>query len=403
VVIHPPVTPGQHGGGKLPTPPKPVDPRHVINPAKNGDGRANVPPTTHNGQPIAQKPLVNKNGRLVPPGDKHIGIITDRGMIGNINGIQGHWNNRDHGYGWYNWNGQLVGHHYDQFGFHWWGFYVGDSYFWTRYYNNMYWWWDPYFHRWCWQNGSSWWWQDSNGVVYIVIDGQYYEYQDNGGTVVVVPDPTQPVDVPPGPADPAQPVSYYSADGTRLVTIDPTDGSAYLYDATVTDPSDPRSQGRLLGTGVSSAQFTYSTAADGTTIVPLQINLTFSDGVTTAVADPNGEREVSLPGDGTAVLYNLDDSTVSPVTLSQQASSVSLIDQAGQDSAGENEQLLVQIVVAQQDGTTAAFDEDGNSAGNSFSASPTSLRQPAAQIQSMQQHVRSSGVLKALQNGAFGW
>jgi hypothetical protein len=399
VVIHPPVTPG-HGGGKMPTPPKPVDPNHMINPARNGDGRAIQPPTSRNGQPITQKPLVNKNGRLIPPGSKNIGIINGKGMIGNINGIQGHWNDGDHGYGWYNWNGQLVGHHYDEFGYHWWGFYIGDAYFWTRYYNNMYWWWDPYWHRWCWQNGSSWWWQDVNGVMYIVIDGNYYQYQDDNGTVVVVPDPTQPVDVPPGPVDPSQPASYYSADGTRFVTIDPTDGSAYLYDATVADPSDPRAQGRLLATGVSSVQFGY--ASDGSQSLQ-QIDLTFSDGITTAVADPNGDRLITLPGDGTAVLTNLDDATVAPVTLSQEASSVSLIDQAGQDASGENGQVLRQIVVAQQDGTTATFDQDGNAAGNSLQLRRAALREPAAQVRTMQQHVRGSEALKALQGGSFSW
>jgi hypothetical protein len=394
VVIHPPVTPG-HGGGRMPTPPKPVDPGHVINPAKNGDGRAVTPPTSHNGKPIAQRPLVNKDGRLIPPTSKNIGIINDRRMVGNINGIQGHWNRNDHGYGWYNWNGQLVGHHYDEFGYHWWGFYIGDAYFWTRYYNNMYWWYDPYWHRWCWQNGSSWWWQDANGVVYIVIDGRYYEYQDNGGTVVVVPDPTQPVDVPPGPVAPSQPASYYSADGTRLVTIDPTDGSAYLYDATVTDPSDPRSQGRFLGTGVGSVQFVVAT--DGSASLQ-QIGLTFTDGITTAAVDPNGEREVTLPGDGTAVLTNLEDDSAAPLTLSQEAASITLIDQPGQDSAGESEQVLQQIVVNQQDGTTATFDQDGNPAGGQFQAAPTAYRPPASAARTLQQHVQNSAAFRSLQN-----
>jgi hypothetical protein len=385
----------------LPTPPKPIDAGHRIDPTRNGTGSAVVPPTSHNGQAITQKPLVNKNGRLIPPGSKNIGIIGDKGMIGNINGIQGHWNNNDHGYGWYNWNGQLVGHHYDEFGYHWWGFYIGDAYFWTRYYNSMYWWWDPYFNRWCWLNGSSWWWQDDNGIIYIVIDGVYYQYQDNGGTVVIVPDPSAPVVVPPGPAAPSQPASFYSADGTRFVTIDPTDGSAYLYDATVTDASDPRAQGRLLGTGVSSAQFGY--ASDGATLQ--QINLAFSDGVTTAVVDPNGEREVQLPGDGTAVLSNLDDATVSPVTLSQEASSVSLVDQPGQDASGENEQVLAQILVAQQDGSTAAFDRDGNPADSSLAlkASPASFRRtPAQTSQTLQQRMQASAAFRALQSG-FSW
>jgi hypothetical protein len=368
-----------------------------MDPSRNGDNHAIKPPSG-----LPQKPYTDGHGRQLPPSNDHIRVIGDHGVQDHLRGVQNGWDRNDHGYHHDTWGGHDMWHHYDEFGFHWWGFYIGNYYFWTRYDNGMYWWFDPYWHRWCWLNGPSWWWQDVNGVIYIVIDGVYYQYQDDNGTVVVVPDPAPPVDVPPGPPAPSQPASYYSADATRFVTIDPTDGSAYLYDATVADASDPRAQGRLLGTGVSTVQFAYSTAADGTTQVLQQINLSFSDGVTTAVVDPNGEREVQLPGDGTAVLNNLDDSTVSPVTLSQIASSVTLVDQPGQDSAGENEQVLQQIVVNQQDGTTATFDQDGNSADGSLqlNASPTALRQPAAQTVS--QHMQNSAAFRALQGG-FSW
>ena len=378
----------------MPTPPKPVDPGHRMDPSRNGDGRAVTPPS---GQP--QKPYVNQHGRQIPPSSDHVRVISDPKIQDRMRHDQDGWNRNDHGYHWNDWDGRRICHHYDEFGYHWWGFYLGDVYFWTRYDNGMYWWYDPYWHRWCWLRDDRWYWQNDSGVVYVVIDGNYYQYQDDNGTIVVVPDPTRPVDVPPGPANPNQPASYYSADGTRFVTIDPTDGSAYLYDATVTDQSDPRSQGRLLGTGVSSAQFVYG--ADGSTLA--QINLTFTDGLTTAVVGPNGEREVTLPGDGTAVLTNLDDNTVSPVTLSQQASTVQLIDMPGQDASGESEQLISQIVVVQQDGTSATFDQDGNGAGNSFSASPASLRRPAQQVQTMQQHMLNSAAFKALQGGALPW
>jgi hypothetical protein len=236
--------------------------------------------------------------------------------------------------------------------------------------------------------------------MYLVIDGVYYEYNDANGTYVVVPDPTQPVVTPPGPVTPSLP-TYYSADGTRFVTVDPTSGDAYLYDATITDASDPQAQGIFLATGVSSAQFTYTTASDGTTQVLQQIDLSFTDGTTTAVADPNGQVLVTLPGDGTAVLTDLQDSSVDPVTLSQQAASVTMVDQDAQVS-GEDEQVVQQIVVTQQDGTTAAFDPAGNAANDSLLSVRKPAPQPAQQVQTLQQRMQASPAFRALQNG-FGW
>jgi len=399
--------------------PKPIDAGHRMDPSKNGDNHAIKPPSGEK-----QKPYTNAHGRQIPPSQDHIKVISDGKTLDHMHGIQNGWDRNDHGYHKERWDGHDMWHHYDEFGYHWWGFYIGSVYFWTRYDNDMYWWYDPYWHRWCWMRDNRWWWQDDGGLVYYIgDDGSYDQYQDNDGTIVVTPDPTPPVDVPPGPSEPAAPASFYANDGTRYVTVNADDGTATLYDLTVTDPNDPRIQGRVLATGASSAQFAYddATAADGTpTQVLRQITLSFTDGTTTAVVDPNGEREITLPGDGTAVLSNLDDSTVDQVTLSASAASILLINQPGQDAYGENEQILQQIVVTQTDGSTVTFDwngtqvdstdapapapdDSGNATPIAFrkGAAPATSAASAAQVQTMQQKVMKSPAFQALQN--FSW
>ncbi len=387
--------PGRPGsGGRLPVPPKPLDPGHRLDPNRDGGGRGVQPPSTRDGRPIDQRPLRDGNGRFIPPGSHYNGVLDDRNIAGRIGDVDRGWNRDDHGYGWYDWDGRRLCHHYDQWGYHWWGFYVGSVYFWTRYYNDDYWWYDPYWHRWCWLDNDRWWWQNPDGNVYIVEGGNYYYYRNDGGTVVVVPDQTPPLTPPPGPAAPAQTQSFYSADGTRFITLDPNTGAAYLYDATVADASDPRAKGRFLASGVDSVQFNY---ADGQSQTLQQITLSFSDGMTTAFIDPNGARGVWLEA-SVATLYNLDDPSIAAVTLSQQASSVQMVDQPGQDAYGEQEQILEQIAVVQLDGSTADFDRDGNQTWGQFQ--PSAYREPAGQVESLRRKAQSSEAFQALQNAA---
>ncbi|MFI5350679.1 MAG: hypothetical protein ACHQ2Z_14125, partial [Elusimicrobiota bacterium] len=149
----------------MPTRPK-VDPSHRIDPKQGGDNHAVKPPTSRDGQPVHEKPLQNEHGRAIPPGRDHIGQIDHKDVRDNIHRVQDHWNEHDHDYHWHNWNGMNACHHYDEFGYHWWGFYVGDAYFWTRYYNDGYWWFDPYWHRWVFLRDGRWWWQNPNGGIY---------------------------------------------------------------------------------------------------------------------------------------------------------------------------------------------------------------------------------------------
>jgi len=238
----------------MPTPPK-QDQRQRIDPARGGDNRAVQPPTQRGGRPVTQKPWQDGNGRAIPPGNNHVTIINNTTIVNNITNVQNHWHGGSNGYDWYDWNGRHVCHHYDTWGYHWWGFYIGDVYFWTRYWNDSYWWYDPYWHRWVYQRGGQWWWQGPDGV-YIWTGGWYYRYGPGSGSVIVVPDPTPPVEVPPGDSTPpADQTSVYSADGTRSVQILGDAKDAYLYDLTVADTSDPRAAGRWLARGVQDVKF----------------------------------------------------------------------------------------------------------------------------------------------------
>ena len=235
--------------------PQPRDPGHRIDPSHHGDGRAVHPPTSRDGHPLNHKPLQDAHGRTIAPDRDRASRMDRADFHRNIRGVQDHWDARDHGYDWHDWNGWNVCHHYDELGFHWWGFYVGDVYFWTRYYNDAYWWWDPYWHRWVYLHDGQWWWQDADDTLYLYVDGVYYRYDRGDGGVIMTPDPTPPVDVPPGDPAPVNQTSVYSLDGTRSVHITGDNKDAFLYDLTVADPNDLAAQGKWLASGIGAASF----------------------------------------------------------------------------------------------------------------------------------------------------
>jgi hypothetical protein len=266
--------------------PQPVDPHHRIDPSHNGDGRAVHPPQRDDhGHTVSQKPYRDAHGRDIPPGRDHIGRIDRDDFRLNIHREQDHWNTRDHDYHWHDWNGTRVCHHYDEFGYHWWGFYIGEVYFWTRYYNDGYWWYDPYWHRWVWLRDGQWWWQDGDGVVYLYDGGVYYRYGQGDGGVVMTPDPTPPVDVPPGDPAPSNQTAVYSLDGTRSVQITGDAKDAFLYDLTVADPNSPAAQGKWLASGIASASFVNG--ADGS-IGKIVLTTTDENGAATLTFDRDG-------------------------------------------------------------------------------------------------------------------
>jgi hypothetical protein len=287
-VNHPPVIVHPHPGQPNHGMPKPPHQDHPIDPSHHGDNRAVHPPERdHNGQPVTQRPNRDAHGRDIPPGRDHMGRIDRKDFRDNIHHEQDRWNARDHDYHWHDWNGWRVCHHYDEFGFHWWGFYVGEVYFWTRYYNDNYWWFDPYWHRWVYMRDGQWWWTGPDGWVYVYNGGVYYHYQPADGGVIMTPDPTPPVDVPPGDPAPANQTSVYSLDGTRSIQITGEGKDAYLYDLTAADPQSPEAQGKYLASGVKSAAFVN----EGDAVKSI---------VLTAVDETGAETTLTFDRDGAA-------------------------------------------------------------------------------------------------------
>ncbi len=394
-----------------------MDPGHRIDPARNGDGHAVRPPQRDgNGQHLPQRPLQDGRGRDIAPGRDHIGRIDRPDVRRDIHGVQDRWDRNDHGYDWHDWDGMRVAHHYDEFGFHWWGFYVGSAYFWTRYYDDNYWWYDPYWHRWCSLHDGQWWWQSPDNGIYVYTDGGYYRYGDTGSGVVMTPDPTPPVDVPPGePAPaPANQTTVYSLDGTRSIQVAGDNRDAYLYDLTATDPNSAAAQARFVGTQVAGVKFDYVTADGIPTQSIQQIELSYDDPGALSVVDLNGERRVDVSGDAKeASLINLADDTAGPVSLAFGVTATSLAYQETTDASGNSALSLQSILLTVTDDSgnqsTQTFDRDGNSLDNSTpfqsQSRPLASKAPASApsaAQALDRKFQGSETFKALKAG-FNW
>lgn len=132
-------------------------------------------------------------------------------------------------------------HYMDDSGYHWYGWYAGDQFFWTRNYNGRWWWYDTGFNRWCFYNNNNWWWQDPYHVGELyVYDNDDYIPANSADDPVVVTGQEQSDDV-----------LYYSPDGTRTVKVVQGSGDAFLYDRSTTPSFDPI----YLASGVQSIQF----------------------------------------------------------------------------------------------------------------------------------------------------
>jgi hypothetical protein len=59
-------------------------------------------------------------------------------------------------YYWHNDRNLNYCHYIDTTGYHWYGWYTGNKYFWTRHFNNRWWWYDADFDRWCFWNNGFW-------------------------------------------------------------------------------------------------------------------------------------------------------------------------------------------------------------------------------------------------------
>ena len=160
---------------------------------------------------------------------------------------------------WHSGDGFNYAHYIDNWGYHWYGFYNGNQYFWTRNYAGRWWWYDTGFNRWCFYNNNYWWWQDPYhvGDLYCYDDDDYIPVNSADDQIVVTGN------------EEANETAYTSADGSRTVKVSQVDGDAYLYDNAAVPTFDPV----YLASGVQSVQ--YSDAGNGR---PVEIVLRLSDG-----------------------------------------------------------------------------------------------------------------------------
>jgi hypothetical protein len=157
-------------------------------------------------------------------------------------------------YYWHTYSGWNYCHYYDPYGFHWYGWYVGNNCFWSRYWSGNWWWWDPVYYHWCYWNDGWWWWQDpaNVNVVYVYDNGNYVNAASVGETASANAPSGSPSGEGTAPTNanvqadssstdsttkPLPPVSVdkvlNSKDGSRQVKI--IGGDAFLYDTVAAD------------------------------------------------------------------------------------------------------------------------------------------------------------------------
>ncbi len=149
-------------------------------------------------------------------------------------------------------------HYIDNSGYHWYGWYAGSTYFWTRYFNNRWWWYDADYDRWCFWNDGFWWWQDPYhmGDLYCYNDADYIPCNSADDNVTVtVPDNNNTQ-------------TFTSPDNSRIVKVVMDTQDAFLY-----DPANPPAFNPVyLASGVQDVMF-----SDPNNGRPLEIILKLND------------------------------------------------------------------------------------------------------------------------------
>ena len=190
---------------------------------------------------------------------------------------------------WHVDRGIRYAHYYDARGAHWYGFYWGPHFYWTRYSGNRWWWFDAPLRRWVYWWSGFWWWTGPGGAAYYYNGTDFVPY---GGTVEMQPVPAAaPVAAPEPPPTPATfsvaaPDSI-SPDGARFVQVIGPRSEAYLY---------ARKNGdnvfvNYLGPDVESVRY----SGGGDSGLPLQVLVNRKNG-TFIVFDRDGKpQEASAP------------------------------------------------------------------------------------------------------------
>ena len=218
---------------------------------------------------------ISKPAAAAPPAH-HADVVRNRGFVRNVSRVERTEVVPNHYY-WHNENGMRYSHYYDGRN-HWYGFYHGPSFYWTRYYGSRWWWFDGPHARWVFWGNGYWWWAGPGGVAYVYMDNNYYPYENAGVTVEHEENPPASHSALPA-ADKG--VTTTSGDGRRMAQLFGSDAQAFLYDKTFTPPKFVK----YLGQGVSKVLFSGGTAG-----APMQLVVEFKDG-TFALFDADGNSQ----------------------------------------------------------------------------------------------------------------
>jgi len=146
----------------VPKPSPVAHPEHVV----QGRGFQSLPKRDEQGRAITMR-------RAVAPPAHHIDVVRRDAFVHNIQARERAETLRNHYY-WHVDNGIRYAHFLDPHGFHWYGFYFGPKFYWTRYFVNRWWWYDAHFLRWTYWYNGYWWWNGPGGVEYAYVQNNYY-------------------------------------------------------------------------------------------------------------------------------------------------------------------------------------------------------------------------------------
>jgi hypothetical protein len=196
---------------------------------------------------------------------------------------------------WHNEGGQRYAHWYDG-KVHWYGFYNGPRFYWSRYEDNRWWWFDQTASRWLYWHDGYWWWNDpaNPATMDVVVNDNYYPYAE------VAAEPSLAPGAAPDDSSSAMAAveasgkgvhgnfSKASPDGTREVQVYGARREAFLYDRT--GGGDPRFIA-FLAAGVKHVSFSESAGNN------LQVMLLMLDG-SYDVFDADGRSVLPSTGNG---------------------------------------------------------------------------------------------------------
>lgn len=224
------------------------DARHILR-DKRG---APAAPLDEHGHPVTVAPTTEAPNHA---------LIENRTAVVRIIQVRERDEQERNRYYWHHEGGVRYCHYYDAWGAHWYGFYLGPRFYWTRRWVDRWWWYDPVGVRWVYWHDGYWWWQDplAPGSLYVYMNGNYVPYGPlqsyAGGPAVTVPlTPAPPAQAP----APAQAQVYYSPDGTRVAQIVGDDHGAWLYDSSVSGTPAFLAE---LSTGAANIRFSSAPAS----------------------------------------------------------------------------------------------------------------------------------------------